>query len=419
MHKLAVHQSLQMHKVTVVGRAAEDAVYGKRYQLEFSLSNIEVLAPTRTPLVGNVTVRGFGEPTINRGDTVQVSGTLYPTRGNNLASISFAELKVLQRDTSWINQLRRKFAAGMQSALPEPVASFGLGLLIGQRNTLPDDTSEQLRHVGLTHIIAVSGYNLTIIVMACRRLLAKRSKYQATLICLVLIGVFLLITGSSPPIVRAAIISLLSIGAWYYGRSIKPLVLLLLAAAVTVIANPIYLWGNVSWYLSFLAFFGVLVVAPLITKRLIGNKEPKVLTGILIESACASLMVLPYILFVFGQMSLVSLPANVLVIPFIPVAMLLSLGAGLAGMLIPALAGWLAWPAKWLMTYMLDIANLLSRVPHAFVENIAFSVLYMIIAYAIIAFVCLILWSKTNKDGTITEKNQGTGDVRTLQVVNN
>jgi len=231
--------------------------------------------------------------------------------------------------------------------------------------------------------------------------------------------VFLLITGSSPPIVRAAIISLLSIGAWYYGHSIKPLVLLLLAAAVTVIANPIYLWGNVSWYLSFLAFFGVLVVAPLITKRLIGNKEPKVLTGILIESACASLMVLPYILFVFGQMSLVSLPANVLVIPFIPLAMLLSLGAGLAGMLIPALAGWLAWPAKWLMTYMLDIANLLSRIPHAFVENIAFSVLYMIIAYAIIAFVCLILWSKTNKDGTITEKNQGTGDVRTLQVVNN
>lgn len=406
MQKLAVHESLHFQKVTLVGRATEDAVYGQRYQLEFSLSSIEVVAPKRTHLIGNLTIRGFGEPAVYRGDVVQVSGSLYPTRGNNLASVSFAELEVLQRDGSWINELRRKFAAGMQSALPEPAASFGLGLLIGQRNTLPEDTSEQLRHVGLTHIIAVSGYNLTIIVMACRRLLAKRSKFQATFACLALIGIFLLITGSSPPIVRAAIISLLSIGAWYYGRNIKSLVLILLAAAVTVLANPIYLWGNVSWYLSFLAFFGVLVLAPLITRRFIGNKEPKVLVGILIESACASVMVLPYILFIFGEMSLVSLPANLLVIPFIPFAMVLGLAAGLSGMLVPALAGWLAWPAKWLMTYMLDIANLLSRIPHAFVENIGFPLLYMMASYAAIGFVCFVLWNKTRRNATITEKIQ-------------
>lgn len=406
MHKLAVHQSFHHQKVVLIGRATEDAVYGKRYQLEFSLSGAHILEPKSTPLVGNLTVRGFGEAAIYRGDIVQVKGSLYPTRGNNLASISFAELEVLQRDGSWINELRRKFAAGMQSSLPEPVASFGLGLLIGQRSTLPENTSEQLRHAGLTHIIAVSGYNLTIIVMACRRLLAKRSKFQATFTCLALIGVFLLITGSSPPIVRAAVISLVGIGAWYYGRTIRPLVLLLFAAVVTVIANPIYLWGNVSWYLSFLAFFGVLVLAPLITKRLIGDKEPKVLVGILIESACASILVLPYILFIFGEMSLVSLPANLLVIPFIPFAMLLGLFAGLSGMLIPVLAGWFAWPAKVVLTYMLDIANALSRIPHAFVENIGFPLTYMIASYTVIAFICLILWHKTKQNGTITGKIQ-------------
>ncbi len=406
VQKLVVHASLHYQKVVVTGRSTEDAVYGQRYQLEFSLSDVHVLAPHTIPLVGNLTIRGFGEPAIYRGDIVQVSGKMYPTRGNNLGGISFAELKVLQRDGSWINELRRKFAAGMQSALPEPVASFGLGLLIGQRNTLPEDTSEQLRHVGLTHIIAVSGYNLTIIVMACRRLLAKRSKFQATFVCLALIGLFLLITGSSPPIVRAAIVSVLSIGAWYYGRAIKPLALLLLAAAITVVANPIYLWGNVSWYLSFLAFFGVLVLAPLITKRLIGDKEPHVLIGILIESACASVFVLPYILFIFGQTSLVSLPANLLVIPFIPLAMLLSLVAGIGGMLLPALAGWIAWPANWLMTYMLDVANMLSRIPNAFIENIGFSAVSMIFSYAVMGFLCFVLWSKTRKSAIITEKKQ-------------
>lgn len=404
LDKLAVHESLHYQKVTIIGTAKEDGVYGEKYQLEFAMGDVTVLSPQETPLVGSVMVRGFGEAAVYRGDSVEVTGKLYPSLGNNLTRISFAELKVVGRGSFWLDNVRREFAAGMQSALPEPVASFGLGLLIGQRSTLPKSTEEQLRHVGLTHIIAVSGYNLTIIVLACQRLLAKRSKFQATAICLGLIGLFLLITGSSPPIVRAGIISVLAIGVWYYGRTIKPLVLLLVAAAITVIANPLYLWGNVSWYLSFLAFFGVLVLAPLITKRLFGGKEPKIIISILIESACATVLVLPYILYIFGEMSLVSLPANLLVIPFIPLAMLLALAAGLGGMVMPAFAGWIAWPANMLLTYMLDIASLLSRVPHAFVENIKFTLAHLLSGYAMISFICLVLYGKVRgKYATLTD----------------
>ena len=250
MERLAVHESLHGQKVVLVGKAAEEAVYGDRSQLEFTLSSVEVLEPRRTPLVGSLTIRGFGEPAIYKGDIVKVEGKLYPTLGNNLSRISFAQLEVVERDSFWLNDLRRKFAAGMQSALPEPMASFGMGLLVGVRNTLPQDTTEQLRQVGLTHIIAVSGYNLTVIVMACRRLLARHSKFLATAVCLVLIGIFLLLTGSQPPIVRAAVISLIAIAAWYYGRDIKPLVILMVAASVTENANQVYLWSSDIWWLS-------------------------------------------------------------------------------------------------------------------------------------------------------------------------
>lgn len=406
MQRLGVHETLHYQKVILVGQAVDDAVYGKRAQLEFSADRIRVLEPQVGQLVGSLTIRGFGESAIYRGDVVHVEGKLYPTLGNNLGSISFAKLQVEKRDAFWLNDFRRKFAAGMQSALPEPLASFGMGLLIGQRSTLPEDVSKQLQYVGLTHIIAVSGYNLTIIVMACRRWLAKRSKYQATFACLALIGIFLLLTGSSPPIVRAAIISVLSIGVWYYGRTIKPLVLLLLAAAMTVIANPIYLWSSVSWWLSFLAFFGVLVLAPLVAKRLFPKKEMGILAGVLLESACATLMVLPYILYIFGQMSLVVLPANLLVVPLIPFAMLFGAVAGLAGMLLPAIAGWLAWPANIVMTFMLDVASLLSRVPHAFVDKIDFPLASMIACYFVLAGVSLLLWNKGRQNGRITEKIQ-------------
>lgn len=405
MERLAVHESLHGQRVVLVGKAAEEAVYGDRSQLEFTLSSVEVLEPRRTPLVGSLTIRGFGEPAIYKGDIVKVEGKLYPTLGNNLGRISFAQLEVAERDSFWLNDLRRKFAAGMQSALPEPMASFGMGLLVGVRNTLPQDTTEQLRQVGLTHIIAVSGYNLTVIVMACRRLLAKHSKFLATAVCLVLIGIFLLLTGSQPPIVRAAVISLIAIAAWYYGRDIKPLVLLMVAASVTVIANPVYLWSSVSWWLSFLAFFGVLVLAPLIARRLLGGREPGVLLGILIESGCATVLVLPYILYIFGEMSLMVLPANLLAVPFIPFAMLFGAVAGLFGMFAPAIAGWFAWPANFVLTLILDVANLLSRAPGAFIENIDFPLVYMVVSYVILAFVCLILWGKTRqRHGIITDK---------------
>jgi len=410
MQKLAVHESLHYQKVVLTGTATDDAVYGKRYQLEFALNNIEVMSPTRTPIIGNLTVRGFGEAAIYRGDRVQVSGKLYPTLGNNLGAISFGDLQVIERDSSVLNDLRRRFAAGMQSALPEPAASFALGLLIGQRTTLPDDVDEQLRHVGLTHIIAVSGYNLTVIVMACRRLLAKRSKFQATATCLALIAVFLLITGSSPPIVRASIISVLGIAAWYYGRDIKPIVLLLAGAAVTVIANPVYLWGNVSWYLSFLAFCGVLVLAPLITKRIFGSREPTMLLGIMIETICATVFVLPYVLYIFGETSLVSLPANLLVVPFIPLAMLLCLFAGLGGMLVPVIAGWLAWPATMLLTYMLDAAALLSKMPKSYVEGIGFSGQFLSAAYGTMGVLMLILWHKTRSVAATTRASLSTNN---------
>jgi competence protein ComEC len=397
MEKIAAHSKLHYQKVTVTGTAREDAVYGKRYQLEFSLGDVRASSPAAGSIIGGLTIRGFGEAAIYRGDVVQVTGKLYPSRGNNLGSISYANLRVIARGTSLVDGLRRQFAAGMQSALPEPAASFALGLVIGQRTTLPEHNEEDLRRAGLTHIIAVSGYNLTVIVLACRRLLAGRSKYQATASCLVLISVFLLITGFSPPIIRASVVSLIALSAWYYGRDVKPHVLLLSSAAITVIANPVYLWGNVSWYLSFLAFYGVLVLAPLVTKRIFGRKEPKLLTSILIESLCATVMVTPYILYIFGETSLVSLLANVLVVPLVPLAMLLSLIAGLGGMFLPLIAGWFAWPASLLLTYILDTASLLGRVPYAYLEDLKVSWRSMTGLYVTIELVMLVLWQKTRK----------------------
>jgi competence protein ComEC len=398
MKQLDWYGELANRPVIVQGIAGSDAIYTVNSQLSFDLTKLQVQDPEDIDLVGKLSIKGFGEPMIYKGDHVQVEGKLYPTRGSRSGSISFAQIKILEKSVSPIDSTRRRFAAGMESALPEPQASFGLGLLIGQRNTLPDRVTTALAAVGLTHVVAVSGYNLTIIMRGVRRLLKKSSKYQNTLVSVVLIGLFLLLTGFSASIVRAAIVSLLSLWAWYYGRTFRPILLLLLAAAITAGFYPLYLWSDIGWYLSFLAFFGVLVIAPLVTKRLYKNKEPNPLTALVFESIAAQLMTVPLIMYIFGQFSVIALVANVLVVPLVPVAMALSLVAGLAGMLIAPVAGWLAWPARLLLTYMLDIVNLLARLPHALSQqNLGLG--QMLALYGITLFVIMVIWHRSRNRG--------------------
>jgi len=404
LQQLQPYHTFDGQKVSLTGSAAIDAVYGKNGQLTFTVNHVQFVSPVNKALPGTIKVSGFGVPMVFRGDQVRVSGKLYASRGASQANVSFAIIDVFGSRPSFVDSVRRRFTAGMQSALPEPLASFGLGLLVGQRNTLPPEVAQALLMVGLTHIIAVSGYNLTILLEVSRRLLGKRSKFQSTLAALALIGTFLLFAGSSASIVRAAVISIIGLAAWYYGRTIKPVLLILLAAALTAYANPVYLWSDISWYLSFLAFFGVLVLAPLIVRRFLGAKQPRLLTQIMIESLCAQIMTIPIVLFIFGQVSLVGMIANMLVVALIPLAMLLSLIAGVAGMLIPAIAGWFAWPAQVLLTYMLDVATMLSRIPHAFVQHVTLSIAGMSLLYASTLGLLVVMWSRERrKAGILTD----------------
>ena len=401
---IAVYEQLYDQKVSIIGQANEDANYNKYKQITFSTGNLRFEDGTKLP--GKVLVSGYGANSILHGDEVHITGKMRAGYGTYNARMSYAQLTVFAHHPSLIADLRRDFIVGMQNALPEPAASFGMGLLVGQRATLPDEVKQDLLMVGLTHIIAVSGYNLTIILRASGGLFAKQSKRLTTIFAVGLIIVFLLITGSSASIVRAAIVSMLSITAAYYGRSIKPLNLIALAAAITAWANPMYIWADLGWYLSFLAFYGVLVLAPLMAKRLTPRLRNSIIAMIALETICAEIMTMPFVLFNFGQVSWIGLVANVLVVVFIPLAMLLSLIAGLGGMLFSSLAGWIALPAKILLTYMLDVAHILSDIPNVFIENISLSLSQMLTMYALVVFATIVLWFKANsKSDTITDKN--------------
>ena len=274
--------------VVLTAQATEDGFYSSKSQLEFMADRITINSQT---LPGKIRVRGFGEAAVYRHDIVKVRGKLYPALGGKQANISFAELDVIKRAQSPIDNFRRDFITGVESALPEPAASLGVGLLVGQRSLLPVDIALILTAAGLTHIVAVSGYNLTIIIRGTTKSLKRLSRFQILACSLFLIYTFLLVTGYAPSIVRAAIVATLGLIAWYFGRNIKPILLILIAAAITAFYNPYYVWGDIGWYLSFLAFFGILIVGPALTIRLFKHKKAPLLACVAIESLSAQIKI--------------------------------------------------------------------------------------------------------------------------------
>lgn len=420
MERIRVYDELIGQTVTIEAVALDDAVYSRGGQLEFSVGSMRLHEPFTTDLVGEMDVEGRGQPMVYRGDRLLITGRLFRKRGGQIVGTSFANIELQSRSTSPIDSLRRQFAAGIHNVLPDQLAAFGLGILIGQRTTLDQTLSDELVTVGLIHVVAVSGYNLTIIIEAVRRLLRRRSRYQTIVIALVLIAVFLLLTGFSPSIVRAGAVSSLSLLAWFWGRAFKPLLLLLFVAALTAGVNPVYLWSNIGWYLSFTAFFGVLILGPLLNARFLpGRLSENILLSTLSETIAAQVCTLPIILYIFGRLSNISVLANVLVVPLTPLAMLLSLLAGLAGMMNFMFGRLVAAPAQLILDYMLTISRLLARVPYANIEVHITTQQMIVLTILILICVGILQMKVQSKSVIITEIEEPKRYVRTQQMVNN
>lgn len=203
-----------------------------------------------------------------------------------------------------------------------------------------------------------------------------------------------MITGFSPSMSRAGLVAGLSLLAWYYGRKFHPLVLLSFTAAVTLLINPAFGWNDLGWQLSFLAFGGVMILAPLLQAYFFGEKKSGTIRQILGETISAQIATFPVLVASFGVFSNVAIVANLLVLPFVPLAMLLTFLCGIAAAVFPAISFIVALPTKWLLDYMIGVANFLSGLPWA-QTNFALNGWGVAVLYVLIVGFCIYLWRKT------------------------
>lgn len=393
---LAVYRTAIGHRVTLSGTVNDDPDIGKHGELLLRLNDVAI---NQHAVPGKVWVSTIGKGELKRGDHIVVSGKLSEGFGSFAAVMYRGGVEGVQRPQPGdvARQVRDWYADKIRLGIREPQVSLGLGYLLGQRRALPPELSEALVVTGLTHVVVASGYNLTILVRLARRLFEKVSKYLSTVAAVTMIVGFMAITGASPSMSRAGLVAGLSLVAWYYGRRFHPLVLLPFAAAVTVLVDPTYAWNDLGWQLSFAAFAGVMILAPLLQRYFFGDKAPGTVRQILGETVSASIVTLPILVFAFGQFSNVAILTNLLILPFVPLAMLLTFVAGMGGILAPGVASVIGMPAQTILTYMTEVIHLFAGLSWArtIVEIQAWMVGGV---YIVIVAVCIYLWKVTKHD---------------------
>lgn len=394
---LNIYELYRDRTILLRGALHDDASMGPRGDQRFVLKHVSI---NSRALPGEAWISSAASADIKRGDIVTVQGKMGEGFGIFPATMYRARIVAIQhpRPGDIARQTRDAFARAVRLGVSEPGASLGIGYLTGQRSALPTQLDEQLRSVGLTHAVVASGYNLTILVSFARNTLQRFSKYLATIVAGGMVVAFMMVTGLSPSMSRAGLVAGLGLLIWYYGRAIHPFVLLPVAAAVTLIVRPAYAWGDIGWCLSFAAFTGVIVLAPLLRGYFWEPaRNPSILVRTVVDTAAAQLATLPIILFCFGQYATYALPANLLVLPLVPLAMACTFAAGIGGLLLPGIASIVAYPAHLLLAYMVWVIGRVAGLPGA-QEEVSFGIAWLVGSYVILSLLSFYLWRKTGLD---------------------
>lgn len=391
------NQQVELHKlekfagrqVTLQGKIAEDPQQTVRGDMKIVLDTIKV---NDTKYKGSVWIT-TSSGTYKRGDVLVISDTMKSGFGTHQLSATYVNVLHQKASQDPLVDLRDRFAEAVRSNVVEPSASLGIGFVIGQKSALPPELDEQLRIVGLTHLVVASGYNLTILIRFAKRLFEAHSKFLVLASATSLVILFVGLSGASPSMVRASIVAGLSIVAWSYGRRFHPVLLILYVAAFTAAINPIYLWADIGWWLSFLAFFGVLVVSPLIMSAAISRVKPSPIKQLLSETLAAQIMTLPLILAFFGLLPTLAIIANLLSAPLIPLAMLLTTMAGVSQMISPVLGAAVSLPAEIILSYFVAVTAWLSAPSWAQIDA-KISTSALIVIYIMYILITVYVWRK-------------------------
>jgi len=376
-------------QVTLRGLIVNDpAARDRTTNLQVAVQELRATAAW-VPIAGQVLVQAPSYRDYRYGDEVEISGQLqtpsdsggfsyraYLARQGIHSLLPYPRITLLARDKgkpllAFLYGVKRRTQRVIAAILPEPQAALLTGILLGNDEGIPRSLLDQFRATGTAHIIAISGFNITIISAALVKLFNRfLQRYVALLVALAVIALYVVLVGAEPPVLRAALMGGLSALALIVGRQSDGLTSLLVAASLMTAWQPMALW-DVSFQISFAAMLGLILYAERLAQwtqsvlsRLATMETAERLTRLfrdtLLATVAAQITVLPLIAYHFGQFSPLALLANLLVLPVQPVIMYLGSTAALLGLALLPLGTVVGWAAWLFLTYTIRTTEVLS-----------------------------------------------------------
>lgn len=316
-----------------------------------------VRQPDDTAVVVLADAVGWGD--LLPSQRVRADGRLLPPRGGDLTGAAFAARGPPDRlgGPSWLQRAAGALRAGLVRAaavLPERPRGLLPGLVLGDTSGMDPILVEEFRATGLTHLVAVSGANCAIVVGAVVWLLRRVGVPRVLLAVLagVALAGFVVLVRPSPSVLRAAAMGAIALLALASGRPRSALSALSAAIVVLMLVVPGLAWSP-GFALSVAATAGIVLMAPYLLEWLRRRRVPAGLAAALAVSIAASTATAPLIAALSSTVSLVSIPANLLAAPAVPVATVLGVLATLVSPLSGSVASGLAWlagvPTAWLV----------------------------------------------------------------------
>lgn len=263
--------------------------------------------------------------------------------------------------------LKHMFEASVERVFPEPEGSLLEGILLGERRGISQQLTDAFVASGLVHVVVLSGHNITIVSEGVFRALSFLPRAGSYSVGASLMILFALMTGAGATTVRALVIALVALLARYMHRQALAMRSLAAAGAAMALWNPNELLHDPSFILSMLATFGLIALAPWIEQKI--SFVPKFkkfdMRSIAATTIAVEIFVTPMLLYLSGVLSFLSLPANIIALPVIPLAMLSGFIAGLLGLLHPVFGLVPALVCGALLKWLLLVVTTVQALPYS------------------------------------------------------
>lgn len=405
-----IGSQLELEGVVVSEPEARDN--STRFVLETNGEKILVNAKLYTDIKYGDEVRVEGKlekpGTIDDGSGRPFDYAAYLSKDDIFLTLNFTDTEVLSHGKgnllkSFLFSLKRSFVAQIKTILSEPHSSLLAGLIVSGKDAMPKNILEDFRKAGVIHIVVLSGYNITIIAEFIRRFFEKAFSFLklgvypqlATIISVVGIFFFVLMAGAEATVVRAAVMILVVILAKMFGKNYSALRALLGAAFVMILINPKILVFDPSFQLSFLATSALIYMVPIVENFLDSVSDRWGIKTILSTTIGTQIVVLPYLIYSTGEVSLVSLLANLLILLFIPVTMLSGFIAAVLSYVNIIFALPFSYLAHSLLSWILNVSKVLASLPISSIKVPYFP------AWLVISIYLFIIWLITKEPGKI------------------